>query len=64
MDFKGQQERLDNMKWYDSIAADEDKCGSYVFCCKCRKYEPYPCAKALNRYRNGYIRLAVIRCRR
>lgn len=61
MDFKTQQDQFDNRKWYDSILAGEDKCGSYEFCVKCRKTEPYPCARAAHRYENGYIRLAVIR---
>jgi len=61
MDFKGQQEHLDNMKWYDSIAHGEDQCGNYAFCYKCRKEEAYPCAKALQRYTDKYIRIAVIR---
>ncbi len=61
MDFKNRQDQFDNVKWYDSIVAGEDKCGSYEFCTKCRKNEPFPCARAAHRYSNGYIRLAVIR---
>ena len=61
MDFKNRQDQFDNVKWYDSIVAGEDKCGSYEFCGKCRKNEPFPCARAAHRYNNGYIRLAVIR---
>ena len=61
MDFKSRQEQFDNIKWYDSVLAGEDKCGSYEFCVKCRKSEAYPCARAWHRYNNGYIRLAVVR---
>ena len=39
MDFKMQQEQFDNQKWYDSILAGEDKCGSYDFCVKCCRTE-------------------------
>ena len=61
MDFKTQQEQFDNQKWYDSVMAGEDKCGTYEFCVKCSKMDTYPCAKAAHRYNNKYIRLAVIR---
>ena len=61
MDFKTQQEQFDNQKWYDSILAGEDKCGSYDFCVKCCRMEKYPCARAAHRFNNKYIRLAVIR---
>ena len=61
MDFKSQQERFDDMKWYDSILSGEDKCGSYPFCCQCRKEEPNPCARAAHRYNHGYVRIAVVR---
>ncbi len=61
MEFKTQQDQFDNMKWYDSVLAGADKCGSYEYCGKCRKNEPYPCARAAHRYQNGYIRLAVVR---
>ena len=62
MDFKNQQERFDDIKWYDSVLEGRDKCGSYAFCCKYRKEEEYPCARAAYRYENGYVRIAVIRC--
>lgn len=61
MDFKTQQQQFDNQKWYDSILAGEDKCGSYDFCEKCSKTDKYPCAMAAHRYNNKYIRIAVIR---
>ena len=61
MDFKSRQDQFDNVKWYDSVLAGEDKCGSYAFCDKCRKEETYPCARAQHRHENGYIRLAVVR---
>ena len=61
MNFKTQQDQFDDIKWYDSVLAGEDKCGSYEFCCKCRKTEKYPCARAAYRYSNRYIRIGVIR---
>ena len=61
MNFKKQQEKFDDVKWFDSIQAGSDKCGSYEFCGECRKSEPYPCARAAHRHANGYIRIAVIR---
>lgn len=61
MNFKTQQDQFDDIKWYDSVQAGEDKCGSYAFCYKCRKTESYPCARAAHRYNNGYYRLAMVR---
>ena len=60
MNFERQQKRFDGVKWFDSIRAGDDKCGSYEFCGECRKDEPNPCARAMHRYHNGYIRIAVI----
>lgn len=60
MDFKGQQDVFDNVKWFDSIQVGNDRCGSYDFCVECRKDEPNPCARAAHRYKNGYIRIAII----
>lgn len=64
MDYKSEQKRVDDLKWYDSIVAGEDRCGSYDFCVECRKDEAYPCARAEYRYRNGLIRVAVVRRRK
>ena len=61
MNFKTQQDQFDNEKWYDSVMAGEDQCGTYAFCVKCNKTEEYPCAKAAHRHNHKYIRLAVIR---
>ena len=61
MDLKIQQEKLDCMKWYDSQVKAEDQCGKYAFCVKCDKDDVYPCAKALHRYNEQYIRVAIIR---
>ena len=60
MVFKVQQARFDDVKWFDSIRDGEDKCGSYYFCPNCRKEESYPCARAMHRHVNGYIRVATI----
>ncbi len=60
MDFKRQQEKFDDVKWYDSIREGNDKCGTYDFCVQCKKDEIHPCARAAHRYYNGYIRIATI----
>lgn len=60
MDFQTQQKKFDGVKWFDSIRAGDDQCGSYDFCVECRKDEINPCARAMHRYTNGYIRIAVI----
>lgn len=60
MNFKRQQDRFDEVKWFDSIRAGMDTCGTYVFCDVCKKDEINPCARAAHRHANGYIRIAVI----
>ena len=60
MDFKAQQDRFDEIKWYDSIVAGYDRCGTYEFCGRCDKEEENPCAQAAYRYRRG-TRIATIR---
>ena len=60
MFLKTQQERFDDVKWFDSIREGNDTCGSYAFCVDCRKEEKYPCARAMHRHANGYIRIATI----
>ena len=64
MDYKLQQDRMDDIKWYDSIVAGEDRCGSYDFCEKCKKESKYPCARAKFRYEHGLVRIATIVCHR
>lgn len=61
MDFKKQQERFDVIKWYDSILAGCDRCGTYEFCAVCNKEEENPCACAAYKYRKGWVRIATIR---
>ena len=61
MNLKRRQKEIDDLKWYDSILAGEDKCGSYPYCGKCDKDAKYPCARAEYKYNSNYIRLAVIR---
>ena len=39
-----QQKKFDGVKWFDSIRAGDDQCGSYDFCVECRKDESNPCA--------------------
>ncbi len=60
MVFEKQQSLFDKEKWYDSIVAGEDRCGTYEFCSSCDKWEEYPCARAMRRYKKGYIRLATV----
>ena len=64
MNLKNRQKEFDEVKWYDSILAGEDRCGSYEFCIKCNKKEKYPCARAEYKYNTGYIRIAVLRRRK
>ncbi len=62
MDFKSQQEKFDEIKWYDSIVAGEDRCGSYDFCVGCDKKESFPCARAAYRAREQvWTKLATVR---
>ena len=60
MNLKVRQEKLDIIKWYDSILLGEDRCGTYHFCMKCRKKEKYPCARAMARYEGDFVRVAVV----
>ncbi|MBQ9728872.1 MAG: hypothetical protein IJV85_04675 [Clostridia bacterium] len=64
MNLQEQQKKFDVIKWFDSIRAGKDLCGTYAFCGRCDKDRPYPCARAAYRYGKGYIRLAVIRRRK
>ena len=52
MDFREAQLEFDNVKWFDSIIAGEDRCGSYDFCEDCDKEEEDPCARAMDRHEN------------
>ena len=61
MDFKKQQDRFDEIKWYDSIVSGYDRCGTYEFCGVCNKEEENPCAHAAYRSRNAWVRIATIR---
>ena len=60
MNFKRQQDRFDEVKWFDSIKAGYDTCGTYAFCGACQKTETNPCARAAHRQVNGYIRVATL----
>ncbi len=64
MDFKNEQAKFDVIKWYDSIVAGADRCGSYEFCEHCDKTEPEPCARAAYKSRpRTFSTIAVIRVR-
>lgn len=60
MDYISKQKQFDTVKWFDSIAAGEDRCGSYEFCEKCNIEEQNPCAHAIHRHRIGYVRIAWV----
>lgn len=60
MNLYEEQKKFDDVKWYDSIVAGEDRCGSYVFCDKCEKTSPYPCARAMQKHKKGYVRIGVL----
>ena len=60
MTLKEEQRRFDDLKWFDSIKAGEDKCGSYEFCAVCNKSLTYPCARAARRVARGVFRIATI----
>lgn len=61
MNWQEKQKKFDDVKWYDSVIAKQDKCGSYSFCYRCYKEEPYPCARAAERAKRGGVRIATIR---
>ena len=60
MNYKREQDKFDVTKWFDSILAGQDRCGSYEFCVKCNKANKYPCARAQRHYEYGLVRLAVV----
>ena len=60
MTLKEEQRKFDDIKWFESIAAGEDKCGSYAFCVNCNKSLTYPCARAARRFTRGVYRVATI----
>ncbi|MBQ8374607.1 MAG: hypothetical protein IJX98_03400 [Clostridia bacterium] len=64
MTLKEQQMKFDSEKWFDSINAGEDRCGSYSFCSVCHKSVSYPCARAARRSAGGNIRVATVRKRK
>ncbi len=61
MYLKERQRAFDDVKWYDSVSAEADQCGKYIFCGKCEKQRKYPCARAEYRMNSGYIRIAEVR---
>ena len=61
MDFKTEQDKFDQIKWFDSMKEGRDMCGTYEFCSCCKKEPTYPCARAAHRYQSGYIRIAILR---
>ena len=60
MSLKSEQKKFDDVKWYDSILAGEDRCGSYEFCNQCEKETVYPCARAMQKQKTGYVRIGVL----
>ena len=66
MDYKTQQRVFDDEKWYDSVQAGNDQCGTYAFCGVCDKAEEFPCARAVERFQKAnvpkkYVRIATVR---
>ena len=59
MDFKTEQDKFDQIKWFDSMKEGRDMCGTYEFCSCCKKEPTYPCARAAHRYQSGSIRIAI-----
>ena len=61
--YKNEQQKLDVIKWNESMKTGEDKCGSYSYCSLCKKDEEYPCAKAKRRESNkkGKVRVAALK---
>lgn len=64
MTYEKQQKLFDDVKWFDSIQAGEDRCGSYEFCVSCKKTLTYPCARAARKHADGTVRVAVVRKKR
>ena len=62
MTLKEQQMRFDYEKWMASVAAGEDKCGTYPFCDSCTKTVTYPCARAARKA--SAVRVATVRKRK
>ncbi len=60
MTLKEEQAKFDEVKWFESIEAGEDKCGSYSFCEICNKKVSYPCARAARRFSRGVSRVATV----
>ena len=65
MTYEKQQKVFDEVKWFDSINAGADMCGTYEFCAKCKKQLTYPCARAQRKHENGdSVRVAVVKRKR
>ena len=60
MTLKEEQTQFDQIKWNESVEANEDKCGSYEFCGICNKNVSYPCARASSRYARKAIQVATV----
>lgn len=43
------QKKIDNLKWEDSQKNGKDMCGTYDYCCVCKKGKN-PCANAMSKY--------------
>ncbi len=63
MGYRAVQEKFDKIKWFDSIAVGEDRCGTYDFCEKCDKTQRFPCARAMEKKEGKRVRIAVLRFR-
>lgn len=48
--YKQKQEELDVLKWLESEASGQDRCGDYDYCPMCHMDDPQPCARAYERF--------------
>lgn len=48
--YKQKQEELDVLKWLESEASGQDRCGDYDYCPMCHLEDPQPCARAYERF--------------
>ena len=64
MTLEKQQRVFDDVKWFDSIHAGFDRCGTYEFCASCKKAASYPCARAAKKHSCGAVRIAVMHKKR
>ena len=60
MTLEREQRIFDDVKWFESVRAKSDLCGSYAFCGACNKNLSYPCARASRLYSREVFRVATV----